>query len=181
MLPAHYTQPNALTVTPPASVTFVDMRRDPQRFPRIASVPREVAVSAMEQIVFRAFFNTAGTQLRDEDAVARVQLISNELLDLLLEDYPNIGSKHLSFAEVARVIRTASVSGQREMYGVSVRSLYQAVEDYCLGEGHKASAQVMRERQGNRPPQLIPVDEAQRETIETIARRIAAAKNLNGR
>lgn len=180
-LPAHYTQPNALTVTPPSSVTFLDMRRDAQKYPRLASVPREVAASAMEQIVFRAFFNNAGTQLRDEDAVARVQLIATELLDLLLEDYEAVGTKHLSFAEVSRVIRTASVSGKKEMYGVSVAGLYRAVCDYCLNEGHKASAQVMRERQGIRPPQFVSIDQAQRDTIETIASRIAAAKNLNGR
>ena len=39
----------------------------------------------------------------------------------------------------------------------------------------------MRERKGIRPPQFVSIDQAQRDTIETIASRIAAAKNLNGR
>ena len=183
MLPAHYTQQNALTVIPPSSVSYLDIRRDADRYPRLASVPREVAASAMEQIVFRAFFNNAGTQLRDDDAVSRVQLIATELLDLILEDYEGLGTKHLSFAEVGRVIRTASVSAKREMYGVSVSSLYRAIADYCLGEGHKASIQAQREKfERNRPVQDRPaIIEQQRQTIEAVARRIAAAKNLNGK
>lgn len=179
-LPAHYTQRNALTEVPTSAVTFTDIRRDADRYPRLNSVPREVAVTAMEQIVFRAFFNHAGTQLRDEDAASRVNLIASELLDILLEDYEEIGTKFLSFAEIARVTRTASVSKGREMYGVSVNSLYRSIADYCLGEGHKASQEVMRERLASgHKPQMIQIDEAQRKTIETVASRIAAAKTIN--
>lgn len=180
-LPAHYTRPNALTVVPPVAVSYLDIRRDAATYPRLAAVPREVAVTALEQIVFRAFFNNAGGQLREEDAVERVSLISTELFDLLLEDYEDIGTKHLSFAEVARVIRTASVSTKREMYGVSVSGLYRAVADYCLGEGHRASQQAQAEKWAQPKPRINQTDNEQARTIDGLAANLAKLKNINGK
>lgn len=175
---ATVTADNLAAVMPPA-VTFVDMRRDPQRYPRIDAVPQAVALQALEKMVFRAFFANSSNQLRDTDAADRVTMISAELYDLLANDYEGIGTKLLSFAEIARVIRVASVTGQREMYGVSVAGLYKAIADYCLGEGRRASAQVRAERWERRPLPTAPAPAQKATPAEEAIARIAARHNLN--
>ena len=134
----------SLCTVPPASVTYVEIRRDQATYPRLVAVPRDIATAALGKIIFRATFNAAAGSFKDADLEERIALMAAELYDILLEDYDELGTKNLSFAEVARVIRAASVSP--DLYGVSVRSLYSAILDYCRGEGHKAFLVLQAER-----------------------------------
>lgn len=172
--------PEALAVVMPTAVSFVDMRRDAVKYPRIAAVPQAVAVQALEKIVFRAFFANASAQLRDADAADRVTMIAAELYDLLANDYEGIGTRLLSFAEIARVVRVASVTISREMYGVSVAGLYKAVADYCHGAGREAS-KIVRAERWNDQQQAPALPAGTPSAADALAARIAAKHNLNGK
>ncbi len=138
-----YTFVASLVTIPPVSVTFLDIRRDPATYPKVTAVPREVAIAALTQIILRAAFNAAPGTFRADDNDERIALMAAELYELLVEDYYHLGTDQLSFAEVARVLRSASAG--RELYGVNVRSLYSAILDYCEGPGQKASRQLQAE------------------------------------
>lgn len=139
----------SLIAIPPRTITFVDIRRDTTTYPRIDAVPTEVAIEALSQIIFRAAFNAAPSTFKDEDQKERIAVMAAELYDVCLEDYEGLGTHLLSFAEIARVLRAASVT--RNLYGVSTRSMYDALLDYCEGEGRKASQIIKAEKWNNAP------------------------------
>lgn len=128
---------NNLTTQQPAKATLVEIRTDNKRFPRLYTYPREEAVNQMNMIIVMAF------QLRGQQAdVPTILQMSATLIDILNEDEYAIGTKYLSFEEIKRVIRRASLGQGREMYGISVSSLFQALADYCKGEGKMADKQA---------------------------------------
>lgn len=178
------TNPMPLAVAPSSEVSFVDIRRHPEIYPRITDVPADLAQRAMEQIIFRAMFYKAAGSLKDDDVIERIALMASELLHLLKDDEECIGTKRLSFAEIARVIRTACISVQgREMYGITVAGLYAALSDYCLNEGHKASkivkAEIWEKKALTREPEsntpLLDYD------IDKALNAMAKGHNLNGK
>jgi hypothetical protein len=68
--------------------------------------------------------------------------MSSSLIDILLEDDFNIGTKYISFEEIKRVVKKAVLGQGKEMFGISVSSIFQAIADYCKGEGRMASKQA---------------------------------------
>ena len=178
------TDPMPLAVAPPSQVSFIEIRRHPDIYPRITKVPTPAAQKAMEQIIFRAMFYKAASSLKDDDFSVRISLMASELLQLLLDDEEGLGMNNLSFAEIARVIRTACVSSKKEMYGVTVAGLYQAIADYCINEGHEASKVIREEKwaarqmQSSKPVtqgELIDID------FDKALAEMAARHNLNGK
>lgn len=127
---------NNLT-TIPAKATLVEIRTDNVKYPRLHTYRREDAISQMNMIIMMAF------QYRGQQAdVQTIMQMSASLIDILLEDEYGIGTKYLSFEEIKRVIRRASLGQGREMYGISVSSLFQALADYCRGEGRSADKEA---------------------------------------
>lgn len=177
------TKPMPLAVAPTSDVSYVDIRRHPEVYPRINDVPAELAQRAMEQIIFRAMFYKAASSLKDDDIIERISLMASELLILLKADDECIGTKHLSFAEIARAVRTATISSQKEMYGISVSSLYNAIADYCLNEGHKAAKIVREEKWAKKAlPQETPKDTPLLDIdFDKALAKMAKGHNLNGK
>lgn len=156
----------SLIAVPPRTVTYLDIRRDTTTYPRLDAVPSEVAVAALTQIIFRAMFNAAPGGFRDEGQDERIATMAAELYDILLEDYDGMGTNLLSFAEIARVLRAASVN--RDLYGISVRSLYDAILDYCAGEGREASRRVRAEKWAQPQAPALPSPAAQEEALQYL-------------
>lgn len=128
---------NQLTTIPADKATLVDIRTDNKRFPRLHSYRREDAIAQMNMVIMMAF------QFRGQHADAQsIIQMSASLIDILLDDEYRIGTKFLSFEEIKRVIRKAALGQSREMYGISVSSLFQALADYCKGEGRMANQQA---------------------------------------
>ena len=128
---------NQLATIPAEKATLVDIRSDKKRFPRLVSYRREDAISQMNMIIMMAF------QYRGQQAdVQTIMQISASLIDILNEDEYGIGTKFLSFEEIKRVVRKAALGQGKEMYGISVSSLFQALADYCKGEGKMADKQA---------------------------------------
>lgn len=126
---------NALTTQTQSSL--VEIRTDDKRFPRLYKYSREEAVNQMNMIIMMAF------QFRGQQADAKtIFQMSSSLIDILNEDEYGIGTRFLSFEEIKRVIKKAALGQSREMYGISVSSLFQALADYCKGEGRSADIEA---------------------------------------
>lgn len=120
-----------------ASVTLMEMREDPQRFPRLRSYTIDQATYEMSKIVSQAFL------YRGQAADAtNIRFISNALVTELLDD--QYGSKNLCFAEIQRVVKKAILGS--EMFGISVSSLYKVILDYVKGEGARMCQEVNERR-----------------------------------
>ena len=123
--------------TQPEKATLVDIRTDNKRFPRLHTYKREDAIGQMNMIIMMAF------QFRGQQADAQsIIQMSASLIDILNEDEYGIGTKYLSFEEIKRVVRKAVLGQGKEMFGISVSSLFQALADYCKGEGKMADKQA---------------------------------------
>lgn len=128
---------NNLTTTTGKTATLVEIRTDNKRFPRLYTYRREEAIGQMNLIIMMAF------QFRGQQADTQtIMLMSSSLIDILNEDEYGIGTKYLSFEEIKRVVRKAALGQSKEMYGISVSSLFQALADYCKGEGRMADKEA---------------------------------------
>lgn len=117
--------------------TLVDIRTDNKRFPRLHTYRREEAVGQMNMIIMMAF------QLRGQQAdVQTIMQMSSSLIEILMDDEYGIGTRFLSFEEIKRVVKKAALGQSREMYGLSVSSLFQVLADYCKGEGRMADKEA---------------------------------------
>lgn len=144
-------------------VTLVDIRSDNRRFPRLHSYNRQDAVKQMSIIILMAF------QYRGQQAdVPTVTQMSNSLIDILNEDEYGIGTRFLSFEEIKRVVRKAVLGQGKEMYGISVSSIFQALADYCKGEGKvadKEAKQIASKQKELRNSIIAPMIQGYAETM----------------
>lgn len=123
--------------TQPEKATLVDIRTDNKRFPRLYTYKREDAIAQMNMVIMMAF------QFRGQHAdVQTIMQMSATLIEILNEDEYGIGTKYLTMEEIKRVIKRAALGQGKEMYGISVSSLFQALADYCRGEGRMADQQA---------------------------------------
>lgn len=129
--------PQATLIDYTQPVDLVAVRKDPVSFPRISATPREDAVKRMTRIVYAAYL------YRNQEVVSEmVRFTATALVDEINAD-TQYGLRGLSWAELGMVVRRAVLGGARELYGVSVASLYSALVDYAKGEGHEASRKAM--------------------------------------
>lgn len=123
---------NEMTTTG-QKATLVEIRTDNRKFPRLHTYQRDEAIRYMNMIIIMAF------QYRGQNADTQtIVQMSASLIDILLEDEYGIGTRFLSFEEIKRVVRRAALGQGKEMFGISVSSIFQALADYCKGEGRKA-------------------------------------------
>ena len=128
---------NQMTTIPAEKATLVDIRTDNKRFPRLYTYKREDAIAQMNMVIMMAF------QFRGQQAdVQTIMQMSATLIEILNEDEYGIGTKYLTFEEIKRVVKRAALGQGKEMYGISVSSLFQALADYCRGEGRMADQQA---------------------------------------
>ena len=114
------------------NVDLVEIRRHPELYPRIKTTPDEEAVNKMTTMGYAAFL------YRGQDATTTtIRFIANALVAEIKAD-TKFGLGSLSWEEIGRTIRLAVLGGGKEMYGVSVASLYAALVDYAKTEGHDA-------------------------------------------
>lgn len=142
---------NALT---PIQATALEMRTDPVRFPRIASLNREDSIKAMVDVVLSAAIYR-GVHIEASDAAATAAA----LVDEILADR-RWGLPYISFAEIRRAVRNACL--ETDMYGVNVASIYRAIVNYAKGEGQSAreQAQLLARRSATPSSPQIAIDAA---------------------
>ena len=114
------------------TASLVEIRRDPERFPRIGSFSAETAAARMLSIVW------AASLYRNQDlSDDKLAFISSALVAEIMNDR-KYGLRQLSWEEIGVAIRAAVLGEGREMYGISVASLFTALVDYAKGDGHEA-------------------------------------------
>lgn len=142
------TTTNGQLMTPASNqVSLLEMRMDEKRFPRIGAFPREQAVFEMSKIVSQAFLYKG--QAADPK---NIQFISCALVDELQSDLDKLGTRHISFAEISRVVKRAVL--QDDMYGISVASLYKVIIEYIKGEGHRLQQEVSERKRKSEQEQI---------------------------
>ena len=142
------TTTNDQLMTPASNqVSLLEMRMDEKRFPRIGAFPREQAVFEMSKIVSQAFLYRG--QAADPK---NIQFISCALVDELQSDLDKLGTRHISFAEISRVVKRAVL--QDDMYGISVASLYKVIIEYIKGEGHRLQQEVSERKRKSEQEQI---------------------------
>lgn len=127
---------NQLTTPATSQVSLLEMRMDARTYPRIGAVSREAAIVEMSKIVTQAFLYKG--QAADP---TNIQFIACTLVDELQQDSEGMGSRKISFAEIARIVKRSIL--QDEMYGISVASLYKVIATYIKGEGKKIHEQAL--------------------------------------
>ncbi|MBQ5864083.1 MAG: hypothetical protein IIW66_01655 [Bacteroidales bacterium] len=154
---------NQMTTVPAERATLVDIRTDNRKFPRLHTYRREDAIAQMNMIIMMAF------QYRGQQADAQtIFQMSSSLIDILNEDEYGIGTKFLSFEEIKRVVKKAALGQSREMYGISVSSIFQALADYCKGEGKvadKEAKQIASKQKELRNSIIAPMIQGYAETM----------------
>lgn len=160
---------NNLTTQQPAKATLVEIRTDNKKFPRLYTYRREEAIAQMNMIIIMAF------QFRGQQADTQsILLMSASLIDILNEDEYGIGTKYLSFEEIKRVVRKAALGQGKEMYGISVSSLFQALADYCRGEGRmadKEAKEIVSRQRDIRDAIIAPMIQGRIEDMLTNSRK----------
>ena len=142
------TATNNQLMTPASNqVSLLEMRMDEKRFPRIGAFPREQAVFEMSKIVSQAFLYKG--QAADPK---NIQFISCAIVDELQSDLDRLGTKHISFAEISRVVKRAVL--QDDMYGISVASIYRVIIEYIKGEGHRLQQEVSERKRKSEQEQI---------------------------
>lgn len=115
------------------AVDLVQIRLHPEIFPRVGKTAEDEAIAKMTPLVYGAFL------YRGNDANGdTVRFIATALVREIMND-TKYGLKTLSWLEVGMVIRNAVLGGAKELFGVSVATLFSALIDYARNEGHEAA------------------------------------------
>lgn len=119
-------------VTYSGKLDLVEIRRNPKQFPRIKDTAAPLAIDRLTKMTYAAFL------YRGQDTnESKVRFIAKALYEEIIAD-PKYGLPALSWQEIGMVIRNAVLGGGKEMFGVSVASLYAALIEYAKTEGHEA-------------------------------------------
>lgn len=142
------TTPNAqLAIAGNAALDLVEVRLNPDKFPRINKTDHATAVLRMKEIVIAAYLYRG--QQADE---AMVDFTAENLLAELLDPSNKFGTQYLSWYEVGRAVKKGVLGqGKSEMFGISVASLYTCILEYVKTEGHTASAEATRRLSAPQP------------------------------
>lgn len=119
-------------------VSLVDIRRQPERFPRLGKVSFPEAMVRMQSII-----HMASMYMRADLDKDSITFMAQALITELLED-KKYGAQYISFEEIGRAVKKAVLRQGKEMYGLSVSSLYACIIDYIKTEGHDADKEAKR-------------------------------------
>lgn len=121
---------------------LVDIRRDSTTYPRIKSYDTLVLLQEMKGLILMVY------QYRGQkpENANEIEMMARSLCAELLADDFGDDCKELTIEEIRRALRKAALGRGTEMYGINVRSLYDAIADYRHGEIEDARRQLVNER-----------------------------------
>ena len=129
---------NNSLVTYDPKVDLVEVRSNEVKFPRIGKTEPAQAYILMKEIIIDAYMYRG--QMADEEMV---NFTAANLVAELTDPHNGYGMQNLSWYEIARAIKRSLLGMGKEMYGISVASLYNACLEYTKGEGHDAEKKVV--------------------------------------
>lgn len=119
-------------------ISLVEIRREPDRFPRLNRVSFQEAMIRMQSII-----HMASMYMRADLDQNSITFMAQALITELLDE-KQYGAKYISFEEITRAVKKGVLRQGKEMYGLSVSSLYACIIDYIKTEGHEADQQAKR-------------------------------------
>lgn len=158
---------NALTTQTQTAPTLVEIRCDKLRFPRLVSVPRDIAEGQIRECIMQGAL-LRGQEMKPES----LRFAASALLDELLRDEEDFGLKYITIEEIRREIRAAALGSRGELYGLNVASIYRVLRDYALGAGNEAEREAKRRARAT-------IDKALAETPVGVAITAGTGKLLN--
>lgn len=126
---------NDKSIVPAGKNLELEIRRDSKKYPRLHQYDKEEAVRKMMDIVLNACLYTG----RRADT-GEVRFIASALYEELMEKN-SYNTRCIAIEEVERAVKKA-ILGEKEMFGISVATLYKAVMEWVKGEGHMLDTQV---------------------------------------
>lgn len=130
---------NELTI-PRGKPTLLDIRLDARMYPRLHTFSREEANARMSKILTELFI----FQGRSVDVYA-IQLMSASVIEELMDDTYNLGTRLITFEEIGRAIKKAIID--EDVY-LNSASVLRIINKYAKGDGHiicKQAEDIMRQ------------------------------------
>lgn len=108
------------------TASLVDIRKHQTMFPRITEYKADVLLREVKGILMMVY------QYRGQSpsSAEEVETMARSLTAELLADEFGQGLRNLTIEEIRRALRKAALGCGAEMYGINVRSLYEAVVHY---------------------------------------------------
>lgn len=132
---------NGIVVAPQCDASPLAVRADRARYPRVKDVTPAEGVTMMMQIVgCTQIYANRKTGKEELLAIARALYA-----ELLADDFCK-GTRYLAWVEIERAIRRGILGAGKEMYGISVSTLYQAILNYMDEVVTPAQRQMQQER-----------------------------------
>ena len=124
------------------SADLVEIRRDSTTFPRIKSYDTFTLLLEMKALILMVY------QYRGQkpENANEIEMMARSLCaELLAADFGD-DCKELTIEEIRRALRKSALGKGKEMYGINVKSLYDAIADSRNGDIETARQQVLSER-----------------------------------
>lgn len=118
---------NQLTINKP----LVLARLRPDKYPRLALIPKDDAVFALIDIISRAYLYK-GYRSDDDN----IKFMAETLYDEMMMDTHHLGMPKISMFEIGYAIKKAVMDNEDFFFSVSY--LYNVIKKYCLKDGHEA-------------------------------------------
>lgn len=133
---------NELTTHTPQNASLVDIRRNAVQFPRIKSYDTYTLLQELKSLILMVY------QYRGQkpENAQEIETMARSLAAELLADEFGDDTKELTVEEIRRALRKAALGRGSEMYGINVRSLYDAIVDYRHSEVENAVSQIRQKR-----------------------------------
>lgn len=122
--------------------TLIDIRKDAETYPRIKNYDHNALLREVMSLVMMVY------QYRGQrpDNPQEIETMSRSLCAELLADEFGDETKELTVEEIRRALRKAALGRGAEMYGINVRSLYDAIADYRHTDVEQACRDIRQAR-----------------------------------
>lgn len=133
------TQQKAMSIAQYAqAASLADIRRDAVAFPRITEYKHSALIREVASLVLMVY------QYRGQrpESAHEVDAMTRSLVAELIADEFGVGLRNITIEEIRRALRKAALGRGPEMYGINVRSLYDAIVDYVETDIANAISQI---------------------------------------
>lgn len=149
--------------------SLLDIRSDSRAFPRI----KEYAPDILTKEITAQVLTVYRYRGQKPESAAEVGLTAQLLTAELLSNDFDPGTRELTMEEIRRALRRAALGQGAEMYGINVRSLYDAITDYMHDEV------IPVQRKINSRAQEAARQQAGGMTIDAVIQRYAGMMTQN--
>lgn len=124
------------------SADLVELRRDSVTYPRIKDYDKGLLQQELKALILMVYQYRGQRPENSQEVNTMAQCLFNEIL---ADDFGD-NLMELTMEEIRRALRKAALGKGKEMYGINVRSLYDAIADFRHSEVEMAWSQIKQEQ-----------------------------------